>query len=177
MTHILVDSPTLFKELLSILRFWLENLDCEFLFIISFFSYSQMTQDMIVCGCHPLTQEVNENWYAFQNYNCNWCDTNEMIGKITLSLFIVSFHLIYFLKLFYGIYRNKTVYYILFYFVKLKIIPTYLIFLFGTHNVLFQLFFWFYDLCLVHQTNLLASIVFFVPKPFYIFWKLEQPIY
>ena len=35
-----------------------------------FFSYSQMIQDMIVCGCHPLTQEVNQNWYAFQNYNC-----------------------------------------------------------------------------------------------------------
>ena len=70
---ILVEFPTIFKKLLSKLRFWLQNLDCEFLSIMYlFFSYSQirgqMIQDMIVFGYHPLTQEVNRNWYAFQNY-------------------------------------------------------------------------------------------------------------
>ena len=39
-----------------------KNLDYGLLFIIFlFFSYSQMIQDMIVCGYHPLTQEVNQN--------------------------------------------------------------------------------------------------------------------
>ena len=28
---------------------------------VPIFSYSQMSQDMIVCGCHPLNQEVNQN--------------------------------------------------------------------------------------------------------------------